>query len=152
MSVSVGDIIELDLDSSINKLAKVIEVKKEKVEAIDLSCGNVVILPINSLFDKETITGSRLKPREEKELNLLGAKNLWVRLNPNEHKKYLDNKIQMEISIIKEKEKEENQIKFLKDLFSEKTNEPEFKSEKKIFPKEKIYSPLSKFIRKINHD
>jgi len=30
MSICIGDLIELDIDSSFNKLAKIIEIKKEK--------------------------------------------------------------------------------------------------------------------------
>jgi hypothetical protein len=153
MSICVGDIIELESNSAINKLAKVIEVKKGKVEAIDLSIGGRVIIPVDCLYDKQDLTGNRLKPSEEKELALLGAKNLWVRLNPEQYKKYNAEKLQTEFLIAREKKLDEIQEKFLLDLFNNSKKEtPEKETEeinifdlkeKEITPK----MPLSKFIR-----
>jgi hypothetical protein len=155
MSVCVGDIIDLSFCDRFNKLAKVIEIKKGKVEAIDLSCGGIVVFSENSLFDKQEITGNRLKPSEEKELDLLGAKNIWISLTPESYKKHIDQKNKKEILDIKEKQIEENQLKFLKNMFLSDCEKKEIEYEKlNIFsdPKtdesQKTISPLSKFMKR----
>jgi len=153
MSICIGDLIELDIESSFNKLAKIIEIKKEKVEAIDLSVGGILIIPFDYLYDKQDLTGMRLKPSEEKELNLLGAKNLWVKLTPKQREKYFSDKKEKELLNEKEKKKDEIQMKFLMNFFKsskdEKIDEAPtltiFSEENKI---KESNSPLSKFIKK----
>jgi len=153
MSICIGDLIELDLESSFNKLAKVIEIKKEKVEAIDLSVGGILIIPFDYLYDKQDLTGMRLKPSEEKELNLLGAKNLWVKLTPKQSEKYFSDKKEKELLNEKEKKKDEIQMKFLINFFKSSKDEKIddaptlniFSEENKI---KESNSPLSKFIKK----
>lgn len=153
MSIFIGDIIDLDPGSSINRLAKIIEIKKGKVEAIDLSSGGIVIIPSDYLYDKQDLTGMMLKPGEEKDLKLLGAKNLWVQLTPKQYEKYNLEKTEKELLIEKEKELDEIQMKFLMNFFKnskdEKIDEGPtlniFSEENKI---KESNSPLSKFIKK----
>jgi hypothetical protein len=148
MSISIGDIVEFSSDFEDMRLAKVIEIKKHKVEAIDLSNGAVVIMSLDSLFDKQEVTGTMLTPREERDLFSLGAKNLWIRLNPIQLNKYLANKSNCEESIEKEKKLEENQIKFLMNLFKKEENSKH--EQVNIFDEEKKLpnSPLLKFMKK----
>lgn len=155
MSIFIGDIIDLDLGSSINRLAKIIEIKKGKVEAIDLSSGGILIIPSDCLYDKQDLTGMRLKPSEEKDLKLLGAKNLWVQLTPKQYEKYNLEKIEKESLTEKEKELDKIQMKFLMNFFKnskdEKIDEPPllniFSSIEEI-EENNNNSPLSKFIKK----
>lgn len=153
MSICVGDIIDLDIESSVNKLAKIIEVKKGKVEAIDLSNNGILILPIDCLHDKQDLTGIRLRPSEERDLKLLGAKNLWVKLTPKQYEKYNTERTEKESLIKKEKELDDIQMKFLMNFFKnskeEKIDEDEqlnmFSLTKEI---EENNSPLLKYIKK----
>lgn len=151
MSVCVGDIVEFNSDVKNIRIAKIIEIKKYKVEAIDLSNGTVIIMPIDSLFDKQDVTGSRLTPKEEQDLFSLGAKNLWVRLNPTQHANYLSQKYNTEETIEKEKRLDENQLKFLMNLFNKEEIRKNPENEQiNIFDEEKKLpnSPLSKFMKK----
>jgi|694.fasta_scaffold68763_4 hypothetical protein len=153
MSICIGDLIELDIDSSFNKLAKIIEIKKEKVEAIDLSVGGILIIPLDYLYDKQDLTGMRLKPSEEKDLKLLGANNLWVKLTPKQREKYAADKKEKELLNEKEKKLDEVQMKFLMNFFKiskdEKIDDAPtlniFSEENKM---KENNSPLSKFIKK----
>lgn len=149
MCVSIGDIVEFSSDIDSIRIAKIIEIKKHKIEAIDLSNGAVIIMSLDSLFDKQEVTGTMLTPREERDLFSLGAKNLWIRLNPIQLKKYLSNKSSCEESIEKEKKLDENQIKFLMNLFK-KEEENSKQEQVNIFDEEKKLpnSPLSKFMKK----
>jgi hypothetical protein len=95
MSVSLNDIIELGPETTrkgarVTRLAKIVEIKRNHVEALDLSKndGSRIIVPIDHLYEKQDLTGVRLKPFEEKDLSLMGAKNLWVKLTPRQHTKY----------------------------------------------------------------
>lgn len=152
MSVCIGDIIELEPDSVISKLAKIIDVKKAKIEAIDLSCGKLIIIPTEELFDKQEVTGLCLTPIEEKQLVLLKAKNLWIKLNPIEYKEYKEQKTKTDNIKIKEKQIEEDQLKFLKNLFKKEEIEKEEIENISFFKKEDeksvASSPLKRFIKK----
>jgi hypothetical protein len=95
MSVSLNDIIELGPETTrkgarVTRLAKIVEIKRNHVEALDLSKndGSRIIVPIEHLYEKQDLTGVRLKPFEEKDLSLMGAKNLWVKLTPRQYTKY----------------------------------------------------------------
>lgn len=174
MSVSLNDIIELDPEitlrgAGINRLAKVIEVKKNHIEALDLSKNSRVIIPIDYLYEKQELIGVRLKPIEEKQLAAMGAKSLWVKLTPRQHTKYKSKHKENDsnLTIPREPEIDDDQIKFLKNWFMIAKTEDDKQERKqqqqdqqtlnmfKSKPEEKISIlgkpiPLSRFIRKKN--
>lgn len=150
MSICIGDIVEFTSDVEDVRIAKIIEIKKYKVEAIDLLSGKIIIMGLDSLFDKQDITGSCLTPREERDLFSLGAKNLWIRLNPDQYRRHMSKKQIDQDSLEKEKKLDENQIKFLMNLFSKEDLKNPDHSQINIFDEEKKLpnSPLSKFMKK----
>ena len=160
-SISFKDIIELGPESKykgkkVLKLAQVVKIKRESVEAIDLSSpSSILIIPMNQLYDKQELTGKLLAPFEERELAALGAQNLWIKLTPKQYKEYKELYKTLEEPESRNIE-DEKQIEFLKKLFAsekeEQPKEPVFK-----FPeldhdeKPKREIPLGKFISKRNY-
>ena len=127
MSVSLNDIIELGPETTrkgarVTRLAKIVEIKRNHVEALDLSKndGSRIIVPIDHLYEKQDLTGVRLKPFEEKDLSLMGAKNLWVKLTPRQHPKYKSKYKDPETTPVvpKDPQIDDEQIKFLRNWFA----------------------------------
>jgi hypothetical protein len=127
MSVSLNDIIELGPETTrkgarVTRLAKIVEIKRSHVEALDLSKndGSRIIVPIDHLYEKQELTGVRLKPFEEKDLSLMGAKNLWVKLTPRQYTKYKSKYKEPEVTPIvpKDTQIDDEQVKFLRNWFA----------------------------------
>jgi hypothetical protein len=174
MSVSLNDIIELGPETTrkgarVTRLAKIVEIKRNHVEALDLSKndGSRIIVPIDHLYEKQELTGVRLKPFEERDLSLMGAKNLWVKLTPRQYTKYKSKYKAPEATPVvpKDPQIDDEQVKFLRnwfasakaeddkqkqqdqtlDIFGSKEEKP--KTGTSIISKP---SPLARFIRKPN--
>jgi len=174
MSVSLNDIIELGPETTrkgarVTRLAKIVEIKRNHVEALDLSKndGSRIIVPIDHLYEKQELTGVKLKPFEERDLSLMGAKNLWVKLTPRQYTKYKSRYKEPEVTPIvpKDPQIDDEQVKFLRkwfasakaeddkqkqqdqtlDIFGSKEEKP--KTGTSIISKP---SPLARFIRKPN--
>lgn len=174
MSVSLNDIIELGPETTrkgarVTRLAKIVEIKRNHVEALDLSKndGSRIIVPIDHLYEKQELTGVRLKPFEERDLSLMGAKNLWVKLTPRQYTKYKSKYKEPEATPVvpKDPQIDDEQVKFLRnwfasakaeddkqkqqdqtlDMFGSKEETPEKGSS--IISKP---SPLARFIKKPN--
>jgi hypothetical protein len=127
MSVSLNDIIELGPETTrkgarVTRLAKIVEIKRSHVEALDLSKndGSRIIVPIDHLYEKQELTGVRLKPFEERDLSLMGAKNLWVKLTPRQYTKYKSKYKEPEVTPIvpKDTQIDDEQVKFLRNWFA----------------------------------
>jgi len=127
MSVSLNDIIELGPETklkgaNVTRLAKVVEIKRSHVEALDLSKndGSRIIIPIDHLYEKQELTGVRLKPREERDLAAMGAKNLWIKLTPRQYAKYKSKYKEPEVTPVvpKEPQIDDDQVKFLRNWFA----------------------------------
>jgi hypothetical protein len=176
MSVSLNDIIELGPETTrkgarVTRLAKVVEIKRNHVEALDLSKndGSRIIVPIDHLYEKQELTGVRLKPFEEKDLLLMGAKNLWVKLTPRQYTKYKSKYKEPEVTPVvpKDPQIDDEQVKFLRNWFASAKAEDDkqkqqdqqtldiFGSKEEEKPKAGTSiiskpSPLSRFIKKPN--
>jgi hypothetical protein len=98
-----------------------LEIKRGHVEALDLSKndGSRIIIPLDHLYEKQELTGVRLRPVEEKQLAAMGAKNLWVKLTPRQYSKYKSKYKEPEPTAIipKETEIDDEQVKFLRNWF-----------------------------------
>lgn len=166
MSISVKDIIELGPESTYNdkkiiNLAQVVSVSNKYVRAIDFSKpSSVLIIPINHLYEKQELTGKILRPSEEKELFSVGAKNLWVKLTPEQYKDYKQNCNSQEPKLEEERQEfDKKQIEFLRKWLmsasDEKEEEPLFRFPQEpdnkedpnfvIIPKAR---PLSRFLKR----
>jgi hypothetical protein len=134
MSVSLNDIIELGPETTrkgarVTRLAKIVEIKRNHVEALDLSKndGSRIIVPIDHLYEKQELTGVRLRPFEERDLTLMGAKNLWVKLTPRQYSKYKSKYKEPESTPVvpKEPQIDDDQVKFLRNWFASAKAEDE---------------------------
>ena len=155
MSISVKDIIELGFGSTykgkkVLKLAQVIKIKKDYIEAIDLSRPSFTLsIPVNQLYEKQELTGKPLASFEEKQLYAMGAQKLWIKLTPRQHRAYITFYRTENL-----KKVDDEQIEFLRNWFmsskDESKKEPVFKFPEPI--KEKRESPLGRFISKRNYE
>jgi hypothetical protein len=174
MSVSLNDIIELGPETTrkgarVTRLAKIVEIKRNHVEALDLSKndGSRIIVPIDHLYEKQELTGVRLKPFEERDLSLMGAKNLWVKLTPRQYTKYKSKYKAPEATVVpKDPQIDDEQVKFLRNWFASAKAEDDkqkqqdqtldiFGSREEETPETGTSiiskpSPLARFIRKPN--
>lgn len=175
MSVSLNDIIELGPETTrkgvrVTRLAKIVEIKRNHVEALDLSKndGSRIIVPMDHLYEKQELTGVKLKPFEERDLNLMGAKNLWVKLTPRQYTKYKSEYREPEpVSLVpKDPQIDDEQVKFLRNWFASAKAEDDkkqkdqqtlsiFGSKEEEKPERGTSiiskpSPLARFIKKTN--
>ena len=127
MSVSLNDIIELGPETTrkgvrVTRLAKIVEIKRNHVEALDLSKndGSRIIVPIDHLYEKQELTGVRLKPFEERDLSFMGAKSLWVKLTPRQYTKYKSTYKGPGVTPVvpKDPQIDDEQVKFLRNWFA----------------------------------
>ena len=91
--ISVGDIVELGPETEykgkkVNRIGQITHIRGHEAIIKDLTQGKISAIPIDHLYDKEELKGIRLTPSEEKQLNLLGGKKLWVKLSERQYKKY----------------------------------------------------------------
>ena len=176
MSVSLNDIIELGPETTrkgvrVTRLAKIVEIKRNHVEALDLSKndGSRIIVPIDNLYEKQELTGVKLKPFEERDLSLKGAKNLWVKLTPRQYTKYKYEYKEPEVTPIvpKDPQIDDEQVKKLRKWFASANAEDDkqkqqdqqilniFGSKEEENPEKGTSiiskpSPLARFIKKPN--
>lgn len=154
MNLQKNDIVELNYNSMDLRLAKVIYVGDNTSEVIDLYSGEKLILHHEELYSKEDITGKCLTPEHERQMKMLGANNIWVRLSKRQYNKIVKDNNQKEISE-SVKEIDEKQLEKLKKWFLDNKEECEENKNIKIInifedKKEKNNStcPLSRFIKR----
>lgn len=155
LEVEINDIVEMGPETEfkgakINKIAKVVEIKGDRVFVRDLtkSDSKLLSIPIKDLHDKEELRGTRIIPREEAELKALGGKRLWVKLTPRQYKKYAALYRAPEMPEIIPMSSDEAPSKSLKRMFSpEQKEKPEILSIFDEKPKSGS-SPLKRYIAK----
>jgi hypothetical protein len=163
MSPLKNDLVELNYGSNFIEIAKIIHVleDEEEIIALDLIKKEKILLKKQDLYLKEEITEKPMCEAYLRQMNMLGAKNVWVRLTTNQYKKIIKNKTKVTENI---KEIDDKQIEKLKKWFLENKEEdkeevfidifnPSKEKEIKkklinIFEEEKKGGPLSRFIKK----
>lgn len=151
MNLQKNDLVELNYNSVDLRLAKVTHIGNNSSEAIDLSNGEKIILYHQELYNKEEIIGKILSPEHDRQMKMLGANNIWVRLSKRQYNKIIKINNQKEISE-PIREIDEKQIEKLKKWFLD--NKEESKENKEnlinIFEekKEENSCPLSRFIKR----
>jgi hypothetical protein len=154
LEVSIGDIVEMGPETEFkgkkaNRISRVVKISGDTVLVVDLtkSGDKLIRLPIKELHDKEELRGSRIIPKEEAELKLLGGKRLWVRLTPRQYSKYASSYKAPKMPEIIPMTQEDKPSKVLKNMFS-KTSQEKPEEILSIFddePKTKT-SPLKRFL------
>lgn len=153
MKLQKNDLVELNYNSMDLSLAKITHVGKNSSEAVDIFNGEKLILYHEELYDKQDITGKMISPQHEKQMKMLGAENLWIRLSKKQYNQILKNKNQKEVSE-SVKEIDEKQIERIKKWFLDNKEENKENEENmlNIFEDKKEEKnsncPLSRFIKR----
>jgi hypothetical protein len=159
MDISIGDIVDLGPEVSKNQIAKIVEVRNSTVKVLNLYNQRLTVIPINELYLKKDLLGRELIPRDQQQLDAMGAKNLWIKLSERQYKKFASQYKEKEIDdvISKQKEIDQKQIDKLRSWFaaaSKEKSDPRaedsrlkdiFKSEQ---PKSSGPAPLSRYVKK----
>jgi hypothetical protein len=160
MAVSIGDIVDLGPEVSKNQIAKIVEVRNSTVKVINLYNQRLTIIPIDELYLKRDLMGRELIPRDQQQLNAMGAKNLWIKLSERQYKKFASQYKEKEIEdvISKQKEIDQKQIDKLRSWFAAASKEESNPREedgrlKDIFKSEQPSqssgpAPLSRYVKK----
>jgi hypothetical protein len=156
-----NDLVELDYGSKLIEIAKIIHVSNEDSEVIafNIISKEKIILKKQDLYLKEEISERGICESYRKQMNMLGASNIWVRLNKSQYKKILKEKKEYHSSV---EEIDDKQIDKLKKWFLENKEEDKKEIFLNIFNSKKlkeieentinifkeIGGPLSRFIKK----
>lgn len=152
MNLQKNDIVEIVYKNNNSQILKIIYIKDEEVEAVDIFTNEKFLIPKNQLYDKSTIED--LSEECLKQLKLLKANKIWVFSNkPPKINENISNPIknidEKQIENLKKwflENKEEYKKEEIIDIF--KTKEEKKVEDINIFG-EKKNSPLSRFIKKI---
>ena len=161
MAISIGDIVDLGPEVSKNQIAKIAEVRNSTVKVLNLYNQRLTVIPIDELHLKKDLMGRELIPRDQQQLDAMGAKNLWIKLSERQYKKFASQYKEKEIEdvISKQKEIDQKQIDKLRSWFaaaSREKSDPQAEEEdsrlKDIFkserPSNSAPAPLSRYVKK----
>jgi len=160
MAISIGDIVDLGPEVSKNQIAKIVEVRNSTVKVLNLYNQRLTIISIDELYLKKDLMGRELIPRDQQQLDAMGAKNLWIKLSERQYKKFASQYKEKEIEdvISKQKEIDQKQIDKLRSWFAAASKEKldtraeeEDSRLKDIFKSEQPSSspaPLSRYVKK----
>ena len=158
MELSVGDIVDLGPEVLKNQLAKIVEIRSSTIKVLNLNNQRLTIIPIDQLYLKKDLMGKELIPRDQQQLDLMGAKNLWIKLSERQYRKFASQYKEKEVEDVvpRQKEIDQKQIEKLRAWFASAGREepsPQGEEENRlrdIFRPEpkKGNSPLSRYIKK----
>jgi hypothetical protein len=160
MALSISDIVDLGPEVTKNQLAKIVEIRHSTVKVVNLYNQRLIVIPIDQLYLKKDLMGRELIPRDQQQLNAMGAKNLWIKMSPTQYKKFAGRYREKELEDVvpKQAEVDQKQIDKLRSWFasavdSSESNPPEEEDRlRDIFRTEPQKSsgpaPLSRYVRK----
>jgi hypothetical protein len=152
MDIQKNDIVQINCKNKNLQILKVVYIKDENIEGVDIFTKEKYILPIEKLYDKSTLED--LSQECLNQLKLLKANKIWVFYNKSPK---INKNISNPIKNIDEKQIENLRKWFLENKEEYKKEEIidifKIKEEKKVEDinifKENKNSPLSRFIKKI---
>lgn len=131
LAILEGDLVDLGPETKLKgkripRIGRVSKVRMDSVVVQDLTRndGTLVIIPIDELYNKEDLMGRILTPGDERDLKMLGGKNIWIRLTPRQYKKFKSKYKPPEMPQIVMSQDDAEPSKKLKKMFSQKSSDP----------------------------